>query len=110
MKNIVLYIFISLGLLLVCFQVSAQKQVIELLPTNHQIKHPEAITDTLCRKDTLAGKVPVIIHGHTPAGSIDSEEHRDRERIRTGWHINAFHLKRIPHRPLQLFFQITALK
>ena len=57
MKNIVLY---TIPVLLLVFTESiAQKPTIDLLPSNHERPHPEAIIDTIYTKDTLVINFPV---------------------------------------------------
>ncbi len=128
MKNIVLYVFIGVGMLLVHFPVSCQKPTIELLPTNHQLQHPEAMKDTMARRDSIEAWGPEVIPVHHPAEDSSPHHKKGEKRIRTGWHFDVFHL-RMPSghkvdqgssdsrserfrfvRPVQLMFQITALK
>ena len=79
MKNIVLYI---IPLLLFVFSESvSQKPTIDLLPSNHERPHPEAIVDTVYTKDTLVMKSPVKKKiTTTDSGNRKGEERKESFR------------------------------
>ena len=55
MNNIVLYkTSFSIGLLILALSLSAQKPVIDLIPSSHQIRETEAIVDTSFVLDSMA--------------------------------------------------------
>ena len=75
MNNIVLYRTTSLiGLLLICFTLSAQKPVIDLIPSSHQVLRSGAMIDTSLAIDSLA---PEDIPGKP---STDRYKKKDRTK------------------------------
>jgi hypothetical protein len=128
MKNIVLYIFISLVPLLTGTQASGQKPAIDLLPTNHQNQHPEAKANTIPLRDSVHRLDSLTIPAVSQTGRTVGGEIVEWEKPRTGWQFDSFSFKRDSGRqekkiksgnqilffkyikPLQFFIQITALK
>jgi hypothetical protein len=128
MKNIVLYIILVAGAALGVTPANAQKPVIELLPTDHQHQHPEAMADTIALGEYAQGQHPVSDTSNYRSSNADLYNKEDGKQRRTGWHYKIFQSKREPDRirknsrkggqilffkyihPVQLFIQITALK
>jgi hypothetical protein len=128
MKNIVLYTIVFLGVLLAGIPVNAQKPAIELLPTDHQHQHPEAMADTISLGESMQARQPVTDSSTYRQKSLNLYKKEDGTHKRTGWHFKVFHFKKQPDRirrsnqrsdrtpffkhihPIQLFIQITALK
>ncbi len=128
MKNIVLYLSLSLGILAAGTDVNAQKPVLELIPANHQVQYSDTAPDTAFADrewreirfgtDSLAAIVPApepplpgtMDTGRTGAGSrsffMKGEEVAGKDRRKFNPPSLMF---RYIH-PFHLFVQITALK
>jgi hypothetical protein len=128
MKNIVLYVFITLVSLLAVDPAGAQKPVIYLLPSNHQHQHPEAMIDSICLAKNTTGQALITDTSDYYYSAMDQYKKEDGKKMKTGWHSDVLHLRRDTGRignkgrsekrfqffnsihPIHLLFQITALK
>jgi len=116
MKNIVLYILATL--LMIYSETSAQKPVIDLLPSDHEPIHQNAVADTGFAGDSLVevqpnrGQVDSVVpdKNHTPESSNVVLKNKPRK---TGLVGNSI-LKRVTLSAIRsnryLEFYITALK
>ena len=128
MKNIVLYVLITLGSLLASGPATGQKPSIELLPTDHQHQHPEAMIDSICHAKYTSGQALITDTSEYYCGAMDQYKKEDGKKLKTGWHSDVFNLRRDSGKtgskgrsekrfqffncvhPVHLLFQITALK
>lgn len=125
---------ILLGVSLAGIPVNAQKPVIELLPMDHQHQHPEFMADTFSLGEFGHGEIPIADSSVYGLKTVNPYNKEDGKHRRTLWPFKVFHFKREPDRirnrsqsehgrqsenrtlflkyihPIQLFFQITALK
>ena len=128
MKNIVLYTIVFLGVLLAGIPVNAQKPAIELLPTDHQHQHPEAMAYTISLGESIHAQQPITDSSTYKQKSLNQYKKENITHKITGWQFKMFHFKKQSDRirrsnqrsdrtpffkhihPIQLFIQITALK
>jgi len=128
MKLIVLYrLALMAGMLVMMTSMAGQKPTIDLLPSSHQYKHPEAMIDTTLYTDTL---VQVLPPGQPQFLYRDSLEKKTQKKefLNFGLSIDSIFQKketkikyhgvdsgRFPlilklFNPIKLFIHITAIK
>ena len=128
MNNIVLYKMILLaGFLTLTTVMAAQKPVIDLIPSSHQIKNPEAIVDSSVAIDSLVRKSayvqpPADQNANTTRENVKKErrqigpsmdslfrkpETRNTKSTRTTGSISLYLIK---FNPVKFFVSIIALK
>ena len=128
MKYIVLYSSIFLGIVLCGMKVNAQKPVMDLIPVQRQLPHPETVQDTtaacreiqVVRQDSDSFKLSILPSDRVESGRQESGRTRiDLEslfkkrgrvtRNRPGPPAGVPLFYKYIH-PLRMFIQITALK
>jgi len=107
MKNIVLYT-IPLLLLLIFSEATAQKPTIDLLPSNHERPHPEAIVDTSYTKDTLVMNSPFEKQITNADSEVRKEEVR-KKGIRRRW-IRSFEIRKPGFHPDSILQKLVSKK